>query len=248
MKINTIELAEMIVRAKTKYRTAAVILAAGSSSRMGGVNKQLEPLCGIPVLARTLMAYQKCSLIEQIVVVTRPQDFEAVKEIYKTYHITKLTHIAKGGKTRQESARRGIAKLDCAIRYIAIADGARCLTTPEQITAVCLRAYRYQAASAAHRISDTVKRTNASGMTVASVDRNQLWQVQTPQVFHTSLYTAAVLRAETDGIEVTDDNSLIENLGFQVRLVECGAANMKITTTDDLPIAEAIVAYREEKK
>ncbi len=238
---------EMIFQATRKNRTAAIILAAGNSTRMEGVNKQLEPLCGIPVLAHTLLAYQHCKLISQIVVVTRPQDFNNVKAIYKAYGISKLTHITSGGKTRQESAKRGLSKLDDSIRYIAVADGARCLITSEQIAKVCLHAYRYHAASAAHRINDTVKRTNATGMTRETVDRTNLWQVQTPQIFHTSLYQAAMLRTETEHLEVTDDNSMIEHLGYQVRLVECGASNLKITTQDDLPLAEAILSYRERK-
>ncbi len=246
MKVNVLDVAQTVANAAMKTKTAAVILAAGSSTRMSGKNKQLEKLDGTPVLAHTLLAYQRCPMISQIVVVTRPQDFDAVKEIYKQYRITKMTHIACGGKTRQESAMRGVAKLDAAVGYVAIADGARCLITPEQITKVCLYAYRHEAASAAHLISDTVKRTNATGMTVENVDRKHLWAVQTPQVFHTSLYTAAMLRAETDGIEVTDDNSLIEHLGYQVHLVECGASNMKITTPDDLSLAEAILKARSQ--
>jgi 2-C-methyl-D-erythritol 4-phosphate cytidylyltransferase len=249
MKIDQLKLAQMVARTARKYRTGAIILAAGNSTRMGGkINKQLEPVCNIPVLAHTLMAYQRCKLIEEIVVVTRPQDFEAVLEIAKQYGISKLRHIAAGGSTRQESAKNGMNKLSPVIRYVAIADGARCLITPQQIAKVCLRAYRYQAASAAHQISDTVKRTNAVGMVKETVDRNNLWQAQTPQIFHASLYTAALIRAEDDGFKVTDDNSLIEHLGYQVRMVECGRENIKITTKEDLPMAEAILSYRSAKQ
>ena len=243
-----IKLAEKIHYAAKKNYTAAIILAAGNSTRMGGkINKQLEPLCGIPVLAHTLMAYQKCLLIREIVVVTRPQDFADVYEIRNRYGIKKMTHIVAGGATRQESAARGMSKLSDAVRYVAIADGARCLTTPEQIAKVCLRAYRFQAASAAHLISDTVKRTTTGGMTRETVDRKNLWQAQTPQIFHHTLYTAALARAQSDGFQVTDDNSLIEHLGYQVRMVECGRENIKITTADDLPLAEAILEYRRSK-
>ena len=179
--------------------------------------------------------------------VTRPEDFEAVYQIAKQYGISKLTALTRGGSTRQESAKRGMSKLSPDVRYVAIADGARCLITPSQITRVCLRAYRHQAASAAHRIADTVKRTTSLGMTKETVDRNNLWQAQTPQVFHTALYTAALYQADKDGFTVTDDNSLIEHLGYQVRMVECGAQNIKITTKEDLPLAEAILRYRGEE-
>lgn len=248
MLTDNIQLAERFLEtARAKY-TAAIILAAGNSTRMGGkINKQLETLCGVPVLGHTLMAYQRCKLIREIVVVTRPQDFDSVYEIAKQYGISKLTSIAAGGATRQESAKRGMRKLSPDVRYVAIADGARCLITPSQITRVCLRAYRYQAASAAHKIADTVKRTTSLGMTRETVDRENLWQAQTPQVFHTALYTAALYQADKDGFSVTDDNSLIEHLGYGVRMVECGSQNIKITTPEDLPLAEAILQYRSKQ-
>ena len=245
MNLKKEQMIELFVRVSKKCRTAAIILAAGNSTRMGSnINKQTEPLCRIPVLAHTLMAYQKCRLISEIIVVTRPQDFDAVYEMRNTYGITKMSHIAAGGATRQESAKNGLAKLDPDIRYVAIADGARCMITPQQIAKVCLRAYRHQAASAAHKVTDTVKRTNAAGMTRETVDRNNLWMAQTPQVFHHSLYIAALSRAQSDGFEGTDDNSLVEHLGYRVRMVECGAENLKITTPDDLAMAEAIMLYR----
>ena len=248
-ELNKARLAGWAFNTAQKNYTAAIILAAGSSTRMGGgINKQLQPLCGVPVLAHTLLAYQKCPLIREIVVVTRPQDFESVYEIAQQYGIKKLLHIVAGGNSRQESAVCGMRKLESHVRYVAIADGARCMTTPGQIAKVCLRAYRHHAASAAHKINDTVKRTTSLGMTTETVDRTNLWQAQTPQIFHTSLYTAALYTAQKDEFEGTDDNSLIEHLGYQVRMVECGHQNIKITTADDLPLAEAILHYRSKNK
>lgn len=229
-------------------RTAAVILAAGSSTRMGKLNKQLYSINDKPVLAHTLIAYQKSPLIREIVVVTRPEDFEAVYQMRKQYGITKLKHLVSGGTTRQESAKKGVAVLGEEIKYVAIADGARCLTTPAQINKVCLTAYRTNAACAAHLVSDTVKRATALGNVTETIDRTGLWQVQTPQVFHTALYQAALVRAESDGFKVTDDATLIEHLGYRVRLVECGRSNIKITTPDDLPLAKAILDYRTGKE
>lgn len=248
MKLNKEKIAEWLMESAKKNDTAAVIVAAGNSTRMGTkTNKQFLELHGIPVLAHTLMAYQRCQLIRQIVVVTKPENFETVYQMAKDYGITKLSSLAAGGATRQESAKNGIAKLDPTVRYVAIADGARCLTTPVQIAKVCLKAYRYKAASAAHLIADTVKRTTASGMVKETVDRTNLWQAQTPQIFHTALYQAALYKADEDHYEVTDDNSLIEHLGYQVRMVECGIENIKITTPEDLPLAEAILQYRSTK-
>lgn len=248
MKPNKLRLVQWALSTAEKNYTAAVIVAAGNSTRMGGkTNKQFLELLGIPVLAHTLMAYQRCKLIREIVVVTKPENFETVYNIAKEYKITKLNALAAGGATRQESAKNGMAKLGDNVRYVAIADGARCLTTPEQIAKVCMRAYRYQAASAAHLVADTVKRTNSSAMSLETVDRNNLWQAQTPQIFHTALYQAALYKADEDAFTVTDDNSLIEHLGYQVRMVECGIENIKITTQDDLPLAEAILQYRSAK-
>lgn len=233
---------------RAKERTAAIILAAGSSRRMGeGQNKQLLSVGGIPVLARTLLAYEACPLISEIVVVTQKSAFETVAEWKQRFGITKLKKLVTGGASRQESAQNGVRVLDASVRYYAIADGARCLIRPSQITDVCFAAYRYHAASAAHRVEDSYKRTDARGMVISGVDREQLWQVQTPQVFHSSLYLAALSRAERDGLTVTDDNALMEHLGYPVKLVECGRENIKITTPEDPALAEAILASREVK-
>lgn len=242
------EFVASLADAAKKYTTGAVILAAGNSTRMGGVNKQTEVLAGKPVLAHTLLAYQKCPLIREIVVVTRPQDFNKVLEIAKTYRIRKLKKITAGGATRQESSKKGVNKLSADIRYVAIADGARCLITPDGIARVCLKAYKHKAASAAHKVADTMKRATPTGAVTETVDRENLWAVQTPQVFHTALYHAAVFHAERTGFSGTDDNSLVEHLGYRSRLVECGYDNLKITTGDDLAIAEAILAYREKNQ
>ena len=242
------QIQKLLASLRKERTTAAIILAAGNSTRMGGkINKQLYQINGVPVLAHTLMAYQKCALIHEIIVVTRPEDFEAVAEMRNRYGIKKLHHLVAGGATRQESAANGMRKVGEHIRYVAIADGARCLITPEQIAKVCVFAYRHRAASAAHQISDTVKRTNSMGMTRETVDRTHLWQAQTPQIFHTSLYLAALYRAKKDKFEVTDDNSLIEHLGYRVKMVECGRENLKITTPDDLALAEAILDRRAEE-
>ncbi len=243
-----IKIAEVVHECLPDSYTAAVILAAGASTRMGDINKQLYSLCGKPVLAHTLLAYQNCPLIREIVVVTKPEEFDAVTEMSKKYGISKLTQLVIGGATRQESACRGVEKLSAKVKYVAIADGARCLTTPAQITKVCLMAYRTKAACAGHLISDTVKRATVLGNVQETVDRTGLWQVQTPQVFHTALYHAALVKAEKDQFTVTDDASLIEHLGYQVRLVECGASNLKVTFPEDLPLATAICKYRTEKK
>lgn len=244
----TEEAAALLTHTLSDHKTAAVILAAGSSSRMEGLNKQFEPVAGIPVLARTLMAYEASPFIDEIVLVTRLEDFPAAKEIRTTYHISKLKKLVTGGSTRQESAKLGFREVSDEMRYVAIADGARCLVTTENIAKVCLSAYRHEAASAAHLCHDSFKRTNALGAVLETVDRKNLWAVQTPQIFNKTLYTAALEKADEDGFSGTDDNALAEHLGYRVYLEECGVENLKITTREDLLLAAAIVRVREENE
>ena len=228
--------------------TAAVVLAAGESKRMGSINKLFYRLNGVPVLAHTLIAYQKCPLIREIVVVAKPEYFERIQELKRKYNITKLTHLVPGGETRQESAKNGVEKLSDDVKYVAIADGARCLTTPTQITKVCLSAYRQMAACAAHKVTDTVKRATVLHNTTETIDRKDLWEMQTPQVFNTSLYKAAMIRAEENNLVATDDATLVEKIGYRVHLIECGIGNIKITTLEDIPFAEAVLNYRNRNK
>ena len=242
---------QQIVETVHKYlpdsATAAVILAAGDSKRMGNINKLFYQVGGIPVLAHTLIAYQKAPLIREIVVVAKPEDFGKIQELKRKYGISKLTQLANGGETRQESAKNGIEKLGNDVKYVAIADGARCLTTPTQITKVCLSAYRQMAACAAHKVTDTVKRATVLHNTTETIDRSDLWEMQTPQIFNTALYQAAMIRAEENKLTATDDATLIEGLGYRVHLIECGIGNIKITTVEDIPFAEAILSYRNRK-
>lgn len=245
MNFLTKKIAKTVIKPRPREETAALILAAGNSTRMGGgTSKQLLPLCGVPVLAYTLLAYQASPCISEIIVAARPCDYDAIAEIRHDYRITKLHTVVCGGKDRQESAQRAFAKIGKQIRYVAIADGARCLTTVDEITAVCSEAYRHRAASAAQRVVGTVKRTTARGSVKETVNRENLWEAQTPQVFHVALYAAALRKAEQDGERMTDDNAMVERLGCKVRLVECSKENMKITTPEDLRLATAIISMR----
>lgn len=239
------EIAETLNVPLSDLSTAALILAAGNSTRMGmKQSKQFLNVGGMPVLAHTLLAYQKSVLIREIIVAARPEDFDAIEKMKADYKITKLKYLVAGGSTRQESARKALAKVSEKIRYVAIADGARCLVTSKEIDRVCLKAYSTKAASAAARVVDTVKRATVLGNVTETVDRTGLWTVQTPQVFHLAVYAAAQKRAVEDSFEATDDNALVEHLGYRVHLVECSRENIKITTKQDLPLAEAILAYR----
>ena len=235
---------------KTQYKTAALILAAGNSTRMGGdISKQFMTVDGVPVLALTLMAYQKNARISEIIVAARVEDFDEIARIREKYGISKLRQVVAGGKDRRESAERAFSKISDDIRYIAIADGARCLITTEEITDVCLAAYRHRAASAAQKIVGTVKRTTPKGAVLETVSRQNLWEAQTPQVFHVALYSTALKKLKESGYSaVTDDNEIVERMGHKVQLVECSRENMKITTPEDIVIATAILKMRKQQE
>ena len=236
-------------REKYKY-TAAVILAAGSSTRMGGeVSKQLLEVDGIPVLARTLLAHQMADTVDEIVLVARREDFDAYLALAKTYGITKLKRITTGGSSRQESVLRGFEAVSDKTEFVAISDGARCLVTPEMIDRVNLTAWKHDAACAAAPATDTVKLVNEKHYTQRnSPDRERVWLAQTPQTFALPLYRAAAYYAKENGIVATDDTSLVEAIGRKVKLIDCGKENIKITTPDDVSLAEAILSYRRTKK
>ena len=228
-----------------KNFTSAIIVAAGLSSRFGGsVTKQMTKICGVPVLVHTLKAYQETDCIDEIVIVAREDEIEAWKSAVREYSLTKVSQIVQGGSSRQESVRKGFEAINSKSRYVAIADGARCLITPEQITSVCRAAYKYKAATAAHRSSDTVKIANKKGFIDTTADRDKVWLAQTPQVFKAKLYCAAAYTALKDGFSATDDNSLVEYIGHPIKLVECGTQNIKITTQEDMAVAEGVFKSR----
>ena len=227
--------------------TTAIIVASGSSTRMGeGISKQMMMLDGIPVVARTIKAFDECEYIEEIIVVAKEDEFYLYQEFQKLYKFKKLVRLVSGGKTRQESVKNGFCTISNGTQFVAIHDGARCLITPEQITKVCATAYKEGAATAATRAIDSVKVSNGKNLYISSsANRDHIWLAQTPQAFKREIYELALKKAEADHLSVTDDNSLVENLGCNIKLVECGRNNIKITTPDDVPLALAIIRSRE---
>lgn len=229
-------------------KTAAIIVAAGSSARMGGdTPKQFLPLCGMPVVVRTLRAYESAEYIDSIVAVVRPGDREKYLEYKEKFGISKLSQIVEGGATRQESVLRGVEAVGESAAYIAIADGARPLSTPEIINRVCLAAYRHGGAVAAYPAFDTIKVADKKGFVTETVERSTVWHATTPQIFALNVYRAAAYTAKDSGFEATDDSALVENIGYPVKLVDAGRENIKITTSSDLSIAEALIRRREEE-
>lgn len=228
-----------------KHKTTAVIVAAGSSVRIGGeVPKQFLPLCGMPVVAMTWRAYDECECIDDIVLVVRAGDERIYEQYCKKFGFFKPYTVVGGGASRQESVLHGIEAAPSDSDYFAIADAARPLTTPEMIRSVCLAAYRYGAATAAAPATDTIKTADKKGFIASTVERTTAWQASTPQVFGANLYRAAAYTAQKEGFEATDDNSLVERIDHRVKLVDCGRENIKITTAMDITVAEAIISER----
>ena len=230
---------------RRKHFTSAIIAAGGSSERFEGtLTKQMTHICGKPLIAHTLLAFERAECIDEIIVCAKEDELEVYKALCEENGITKVSEVVVGGKTRQESIFNGLRKVSDESKYVAISDGARCLVTPEQIKEVCSAAYKYDAATAAHRSTDTVKISDDHGFIDSTTDRNTVWLAQTPQVFKTNLYRAATYTALENGYEGTDDNMLVELLKCPIKLVECGSQNIKVTTVDDIILARAVIESR----
>lgn len=220
---------------------AAVIVAAGGSTRMGGLQKQFLPLCGIPVLARSLLAFERHPRIAQIVAVCREEDRADLQKLIRQYEITKLTDIAVGGDTRAASVQNGLAL--CREELVAIHDGARPLVSAPVIERVLDAAELYGAAACAVPVKDTVKETDPGGKILSTPDRSSLRLVQTPQAFDLQLYRRAAEDLGGAIAGLTDDCAVLEADGHDVYLVEGDYRNIKITTPEDIAVAEALFLY-----
>lgn len=233
---------------RKKLFTSAVIVAGGSSLRMGGdVTKQMMLVNSLPVVVHTLLSFEKTEEISEIIVVAKEDEIPLYDGFAKKYGITKLKSTVKGGGTRQESALCGFNAISPKADFVAIHDAARCLVTSEDITRVLREAEKYGAASASTSVVDTVKIVNKNGFVVRTEDRATVKLAQTPQVFKRNLYCAAAYTARDEGFEATDDNMLIERIDFPVKLVECSADNIKITHPSDIEKAERILNNRKKE-
>lgn len=223
---------------------AAVVPAAGSAARMEGQDKILATLGDWPVLMHTLKALECSALIDEIVVVTRSDLMVTVGQLCKDYALSKVSKIIVGGDSRTKSVLAGILEVSRQTGLIAIHDGARPLVTEALIDEVILQAARCSAAAPAVAVKDTIKRASR-GMVEATLDRDSLFAVQTPQVFDADLILAALKKAEDDGAVITDDCAAVERIGMSVALTLGSYENIKITTPTDLLVAEAILAGRD---
>lgn len=223
-------------------KCGAVIVAAGSASRMGGIDKVMAELGGEPMIRRTVGAFQACDAVAEIVVVTREDLILPVTGLCKDY--PKVTAVVVGGKNRQESVNNGLNTLSKDVKLAAIHDGARPLVTWQLIDWVIRAANTYGAAAPAIPVKDTIK-TVEGYVVVNTPDRAKLRAVQTPQVFDYDLLRGALAKAQQDGAALTDDCSAVERLGMKVKIVEGDERNLKVTTPMDLKIARMLLEEME---
>ena len=232
---------------RRRQKCVALVPAAGSARRMDGVNKLFLPLCGAPVLARTLISLQMSRRVDEIVIATREQDMEEVSRLCKEYGVTKCKKVVAGGATREESVLRAAMEAPRDTALFAVHDGARPLVTPDLIDRVIQKAAVCGAAAPAVRLKDTIKRVKEGGEAERTLNREKLRAVQTPQVFDANLLKAALHAALESGAELTDDCSAVERLGKVVFLIDGEEENLKITTPVDLIFAEAVLKKRMGK-
>ena len=219
-------------------RCGAVIVAAGSASRMGGIDKVMAPLGGTPMVARTAAAFQNCDAIAEIVIVTRPDLIRPISALCAG--MDKVRAVVAGGSSRQESVWLGLNALSEGIQLAAIHDGARPLVSNLVIDRTVRAANSYGAAAPAVPVKDTIKVVKG-GLVEKTPERATLQAVQTPQVFDFDLLRGALKQAEEEKAAVTDDCSAVERLGMKVKIVEGDERNLKVTTPMDLKIAEMLL-------
>ena len=221
----------------------AILVAAGSSQRMG-FDKLFAVIAGKPVIAHTIRAFELARSIDGIVVVAREDRQDEIKTIVRDENFEKVRSIIPGGKHRQDSVRAGLNHLDPVTGYVAVHDAARPLITPEQLDRVFQQCANHGAAALAEPINDTLKRADNDLLVSSSVDRHQLYAMQTPQIFERQLIVDAYRAVYAENISVTDEVSAVERLGRKVVLVLNDDFNFKITYPRDLPVAELILKQR----
>ena len=222
---------------KLKY-CGAVIVAAGSASRMGGIDKVMAPLGGEPMVVRTVRQFQNCDAIREIVIVTRADLLIPISDL--CHGFDKVKAVVVGGNSRDESVWQGLNALSDQVKLVAVQDGARPFADWQLIDRVVRCANSYGAAAPAISVKDTIKIVKG-GIVASTPNRSELQAVQTPQVFDFDLLRGALQKAKADGAAITDDCSAVERLGMSVRIVAGDEKNIKITTPLDLKIAELLL-------
>src|SRR5512136_5506 len=228
----------------------AVIVSAGKGHRfMEGKKKQFHFLEGKPILAHTLDKFEACPLIRSILLVVGQEDMDyCLKEVVEKFEFKKVSQIVPGGKRRQESVKNGIDALQKSAEVVAIHDGVRPFVTRAMIEDSIHSAVRYGAVVLAMPVKDTIKMSNPDGTVLKTLDRESLWQTQTPQTFQAKVIREAYAKATEDGFVGTDDASLVERLGVKVHILPGSYTNIKITTPEDLILAHLFLKMKAQTK
>ena len=219
-------------------RCGVVIVAAGTASRMGGIDKVMAELKGEPMIKRTVREFQNCDAISEIVVVTRPDLIVPIQALCAD--MDKVIAVVAGGNSRQESVGLGLNALSSKVKLAAVHDGARPLISWQVIDRVVRAANTYGAAAPGIPVKDTIK-TVQGGIVKNTPDRSTLFAIQTPQIFDFDMLRGALKKAQLDGAQVTDDCSAVERMGMSVKIVEGDERNIKVTTPFDLKIAHMLL-------
>ena len=230
-------------------KVAAIVAAAGLGVRMQqDTPKTYLQLAGKPILVHTLEVFERVSEVHEVLVVVHPEDLEfCQEEVIDPYPLKKVLRLVPGGKERQDSvynALKVLWKKEDELDVVLVHDGVRPLVSPAQVRQVVTAARRYGGAILGIPCQDTLKRVNSRKEIIATVDRRELWQVQTPQAFRAALLWRAYQQAMESGFYATDEAALVEAMGDTVVVVPSSPLNLKITTPDDLKMAEAILSLR----
>ncbi|PYL11836.1 MAG: 2-C-methyl-D-erythritol 4-phosphate cytidylyltransferase [Verrucomicrobia bacterium] len=222
---------------------SAIIVAGGSSQRMG-FDKLFAAIAGEPVIAHAIRAFERATSVSEIVVVAREQRHDEIRKITSGAEFKKIRAIVPGGERRQDSVRAGLDRIDRDAKYVAVHDAARPLITPAQIEGAFKQCRVHGAAALAQPVNDTLKRADADLLVGGSVDRHQLYAMQTPQIFERKLIEDAYCAVQAGNILVTDEVSAVERLGRKIALVVNYDFNLKITYPRDVPVADFILRKR----
>lgn len=222
---------------------SVVVAAAGASTRMDGQNKLFVEIGGMPILAHTLTALDTCREIREIIVVTRAEDIDVVASLCAEHMVSKISKVIVGGQTRLESVYYGVLQAAPDSKLIAVHDGARPFVTNGIVKSTIEAALKYSAAAPAVPVTSTVKQAK-NGMVVHTLNRDELFEIQTPQIFVSELIKGALQNAVDKKLHITDDCMAVEAIGFPVRLTAGTRENIKLTTSVDIAFAEAIYKMR----
>lgn len=231
----------------------AIITGGGSGTRMkNSVNKSFIPLAGKPIIAYSMQLFQQHPQISTITIIMHPDWIQETTQWMNQLGITKVKQIVEGGKERQDSVRNGLNAIASfhpkPDDIVLVHNSANPLLTSETITECIRAAQQNQASVAAYRIKDTIKRVQDDGKIIETLKRSELWGMQTPQCIQYALFVRAHEKAQKDGFLGTDDVQLVERLGIQPMVVDCGYENIKITTPEDIDFASRILEKRNEKE